>query len=168
MDEWLLVGAIAGPFGIKGQVKLKSFTDRPNHLIRHIRTLYLGDDHTPYRLIRALEHKPGLLVLTLASVATRDAADDLRGVEVFIRAAEAAPLAADEYFLHDLPGLNVFTTDGAAVGAVKDVLVTGANDVLVIARAGQPDALVPMVHEFVVELDVPGGRVVIKPIAGML
>ncbi len=168
MDELLLVGVIAGAFGIKGQVKLKSFTDRPDHLSRHIRTLLIGKDHAPYRLVRAIEHKPGLLVLTLDGITTRDAADDLRGAEVFIPAQEAAPLATDEYFLHDMAGLKVFTTDGTAIGTVKDILVTGANDVLVIARTGQPDALVPMVREFVVELDIPGGRLVIQPIEGLL
>lgn len=168
MEDLLLVGVIAGSFGIKGQVKLKSFTDRPDHLSRKVRTLLIGNAQTPYRLLRVIEHKPGLLVLSLEGVQTRDAADELRGAEVFIPAVEAAPLDADEYFLHDLAGLNVFTADGSAVGTVKEVLVTGANDVLVIARAGQPDALVPMVREFVVELDVSGGRLVIQPIEGLL
>jgi 16S rRNA processing protein RimM len=168
MDELLLVGVIAGSFGIKGQVKLKSFTDRPDHLSRKVRTLLVGKDQTPYRLMRLFEHKPGLLILSLDGVTTRDAADELRGAEVFIPANAAAPLDDDEYFLHDLDGLNVFNVDGTPIGTVKEVLVTGANEVLVITRSGQPDALVPMVREFVVELDVPGKRLVIRPIQGLL
>jgi 16S rRNA processing protein RimM len=168
MDELLLVGVIAGPFGIKGQVKLKSFTDKPDHLSRKVRTLLIGNQQTPYRLMRAFEHKPGLLILSLAGITTRDAADELRGAEVFIREEEAAPLDADEYFLHDIAGLAVFSADGTPIGTVREVLITGANDVLVIARNDQPDALVPMVREFVVELDLPGRRLVIQPIDGLL
>jgi 16S rRNA processing protein RimM len=168
MEDLLLIGVIAGAFGIKGQVKLKSFTDRPEHICRHIHKLYIGKRTTEYRLVRAFEHKPGVLILTLDGVADRDAAEAMRGDEVYIPSTAAAPLASDEYFLHDLTGVQAFTTDGTSIGTVKDVLVTGASDILVISRPGQPDALVPMVREFIRELDLPAQRIVIQPIEGML
>lgn len=170
MDELLLIGQIAAPFGVKGELKLKAFTDRPDHIRRHVRTLYLqlGKAQTEHTLVRLHEHKPGLLILTLKGVATRDAADELRGAEVYIKAADAAPLAEDEYFLHELVGLEALTVEGQPIGTVREVLETGAGEVLVIARPGQPDALVPMVRDFVARLDLPARQVVIAPIEGLL
>ncbi len=167
-EELLLIGQIGAPFGVHGQVKVKSFTDRPDHIARHVRTLLIGKERTAYTLRRLSVHKPGLLIAELQGVTTREAADELRGAEVYIRAADAAPLAADEYFIHDLVGLEAHTSEGQSIGKVREVLETGAGEVLVIARQGQGDALVPMVHDFIAELDIAGGKVVIRPIEGLL
>jgi 16S rRNA processing protein RimM len=169
-EEFLLIGLIVAPFGVKGQLKLKAFTDRPDHIARRVRTLYLqqGSERSEHTLARLHEHKPGLLILTLKEIKDREAADALRGAEVYIREAEAAPLAADEYFLHQLVGLNAVTVAGQPIGKVRQILETGAGEILVIARPDQPDALVPMVRDFIASLDIPGGQVVITPIEGLL
>jgi 16S rRNA processing protein RimM len=170
MEDLLLIGQIVSPFGVKGQLKLKAFTDRPDHIARRVRTLYLqlGKERAEHTLTRLHEHKPGLLILTLKGVDDRDAAEELRGAEVYISAKDAAPLAEDEYFLHDLVGLEVITAEGQAVGKVREILETGAGEILVITRPGQPDALVPMVREFITRLDIPAGQVVVAPIEGLL
>lgn len=167
-EELLLIGYVVAPFGVRGQVKVKALTDRPDHIARNVRTLLIGKERVAYTLRRLAEHKPGLLIADLQGVATREAADELRGAEIYIRAAEAAPLDPDEFFLHDLPGLAAQTEDAQPIGKVREVLETGAGPILVITRPGQPDALVPMVRDFIVELDIPGGRVVIRPIEGLL
>jgi 16S rRNA processing protein RimM len=170
MEDLLLIGLIAAPFGVKGQVKLKAFTDRPDHIGRKVRTIYLqsGKERSEHTLLRLHEHKPGLLILTIKDVNDREAADALRGAEVYIRADQAAPLAEDEYFIHQLIGLSAVTAEGQPIGKVRQVLETGAGEVLVITRPGQPDALVPMVRDFIANLDIPGGQVVITPIEGLL
>jgi 16S rRNA processing protein RimM len=168
VDDLLLIGTIVAPFGVRGQVKLKALTDRPDHIARHVRTLFLGDTRAEYQLKRLFEHKPGLLILELRDVTTREAAEELRGAEVHIRTTDAAPLAEDEFFLHDLIGLTARLEDGQAIGTVREVLETGAGNTLVIARQGQPDALIPVVRDFVVALDIPGGTVTIRPIEGLL
>jgi len=167
-EELLLIGQIVAPFGVRGQLKLKGFTDRPDHIARHVRTLYVGKARTELTLRRLAEHKPGVFILEIQGVTTRELADELRGSEVYIRASDAAPLAADEYFIHDLVGLAVETAEGQPVGKVREVLETGAGEVLVITRAEQPDALVPMVRDFIAAIDLPGGKVVISPIEGLL
>jgi 16S rRNA processing protein RimM len=191
-DALLLIGYIAGAFGVRGQVRLKAITDQPDHLKHHVQTVYLGtgartpapraqSPHPPreappplpplptaYRLLDVSFHKPGLLVLTLQGVTTRDEAEDLRASEVFIHQDDAAPLEEDEYYLHDLAHLRVETTEGDDVGHVREVLQTGAHEVLVVARPGQPDALIPLIREVVKQLDIPGGRVVIQAMEGLL
>jgi 16S rRNA processing protein RimM len=167
-DNLILIGVIAGPFGIKGQVKLKSFTDQPDYLRRHLREIFVGKKLAPYTLTRFHEHKPGVLIFNLRGVETREAVDELRGAEVFIRQSDAAPLGEDEYYLHDLIGLHVSTVDGQELGTVREVIETGVHEVLVVTRPGQSDALIPLVREFIAELDIPGRRVVVRPIEGLL
>lgn len=167
-DDYLLIGEIVAPFGVRGQVKVRSYTAHVAHLKRRIRSVYLGPERRETALKDVFEHKPGLLIMTLAGVTSRDGAADLRGVEVAIREVEAAPLEAGEYFIHQLYGLTVVTETGDVVGRVRDVLETGANEVLVVTREGKADALIPMIHDAVQELDLPGARVVVRPLAGLL
>jgi 16S rRNA processing protein RimM len=167
-DDTLLIGQIVAPFGVRGQVKLRAYTAHVEHLRRRIRAVYIGDERREYTLTGLIEHKPGLLILSLGGVTTRDAAEELRGAEVAIRERDAAPLEEGEYFIHQLYGLIVVDEQGAEIGRVREVLETGANEVLVVARPDQPEALIPMIHDVVQELDIPGGRVVVRLIEGLL
>lgn len=167
-EDFLLIGTIVAPFGVRGQVKVKAFTDRPDHIARNVRTILVGESRTEHTLRRLIEHKPGVLIADIHGVTSREAAEELRGEEVYIRAADAAPLDPDEYFIHDLIGLAAETEDGQAIGKVRDVMETGAGNILVITRQGSADALVPMVRDFIAALDIPGGKVVIRPIEGLL
>lgn len=167
-DELLLIGFVSAPFGVRGQIKLKSVTDRPDHLKRHIRTIYLGKDRRPYQLKDLFEHKPGLLIIALQGISTPEAASDLRGSEVYILERESAPLSEDEYFIHQLYGLEVLTEAGELIGKVREVIITAAQEVLIVARPGKADALIPMAREIVVGLDIPAGKAVIRPIEGLL
>jgi 16S rRNA processing protein RimM len=167
-DDLLLIGVIAGPFGVKGLVKMKAFTDQPDYLRRNLRQIFVGKKLTPFTLTKLHEHKPGILLLTLREVTSREEVDELRGSEVFIQQTDAAPLGEDEYYLHDLPGLNVSTVDGQEIGVVREVIETGVHEVLVVTRVGQGDALIPLVRDFIVEFDIAGRRVVIRPIEGLL
>jgi 16S rRNA processing protein RimM len=167
-DEMLLVGQVTAPFGVQGQLKVRTITDQPEHLARRVRTVYVGAPPRPLTLRRAHLHKPGVIVFTLAEVTTREEAEALRGADVWIREADAVPLDADEYYLHQLFGLQVLTDDGATLGQVRDVLETGANEVLVVARRGQSDALIPMIRDVVQQVDVPGGKIVVHLIPGLL
>ena len=164
----LLVGQVVAPFGVQGQLKVRAITDQPEHLQRRVRTVYVGSPPRALTLRRALMHKPGVLVLTLVEVSSREEAEALRGAEVFIREADAAPLDAEEYYIHQLFGLQVLTDDGATLGQVREVLETGANEVLVVARRGQSDALIPMIRDVVQQIDVPGGKIVVRLIPGLI
>jgi 16S rRNA processing protein RimM len=167
-DELLLIGRVAGSFGIRGQLKVVALTANIDHIQRKARTIYLGPRQTEHRLISVLEHKPGLLIMTIDRVTSREAADELRGSDVSIRETDAAPLEEGEYFLHSLYGLKVLTDTGEEIGQVREVIETGANDVLVVSRPEGGEALIPVIQDVVRELDVEGGRIVIHPIPGLL
>ncbi len=163
----LLVGRISVPFGIRGQLKLATVTSYPEHL-RRITTVFVGEELRAYKLQHAFVHKTAVVVITLEGVRSRDEAETFRGQEVFIRERDALPLAADEYYLHDLPGLRVWTVEGAEIGVVKAVIETGANDVLVVSRAEGGEVLVPMIKDVVKQLDLSEGTITIEPLPGLL
>ena len=167
-DDYMLVGQIVGAFGIRGQIKLRSLTDNVDHLRRQIKALYIGPKRQEFKLKEAFEHKPGMLILTLEGVSSRIAAEELRGSEVTILEHQAAPLAVDEYFIHQLFGLEVRTEDGAVMGTVREVLQTGANDVLVVAREGKPEALLPIIHDVILSFNFAEKYVVVRPLEGLL
>jgi 16S rRNA processing protein RimM len=167
-EEFFLIGRIVAAFGMRGQLKLRAITDQPDYIGEHVEHLYLGSTHALHVLIDLFEHKPGLLVLSLEGITTREEAEQLRNTDVFIHPQDAAPLEEGEYYLHELYNLRVETTDGEHLGHVREVLETGSNEVLVVARPGQADALIPMIHDVVTELDIAGGRVVIRLIDGLL
>ncbi len=167
LEDLLLVGQITLPHGVRGQLKLHAITSRPEHLQR-VKTVYIGEALTSYALRRAAVHKGAVMIVTLAGVDTREGAEALRGQEVYMRQSDAAPLDEDEYFLHDLPGLNVQASDGTVVGVVKEVIETGANEVLVVTRPEGGEVLIPMIKDIVKQLDLAAGLVVIDPIPGLL
>lgn len=167
LDDLLLIGQFTLPHGIRGQLRLHALTNRPEHLER-VKTVFVGEELRAYKLHRAAEHKPSVLIVTLGGVDSREAAEALKGEEVYIRQADALPLEADEYYLHDLPGLRVQTMDGTDIGVVKEVIETGANEVLVVTRPEGGEVLIPMIKDVVKQLDVAAGTIAIEPIAGLL
>lgn len=151
----LLFGTLVGAFGVRGEAKLVLISTRPDHLAK-IKQIYVGDELKPYAVTRFHEHKQNVYIVRLKGIETREDADALRSLEVFIPREKAAPLDEDEYFIHDLMGLNVRTSAGEELGRVVEVLETGANDVLVVRSLGRADILVPMVREIITKLDVAG------------
>ncbi|NUW37946.1 ribosome maturation factor RimM [Nonomuraea sp. SMC257] len=164
----LVVGRIGRPHGIRGDVTVEVRTDDPE--LRFAVGASVATDPAgrgPLVIEGRRWHKDVLLV-RFAGVDDRDTAESLRGIMLVIDSADVEPSDdPDEFHDHELIGLAVVTTSGEPVGEVTDVLHHG-QDLLVIRRAGQDDALVPFVRELVPEVDVRGGRLVIDPPEGLL
>lgn len=102
------------------------------------------------------------IVLTLAEIQTRDEAEALVGGTVFVFREEIAPPEAGEFFQGDLVGLEAFAEDGRALGRVEEIWNTGEVPTLVIRKPPE-ELLVPFADDFVGEVDVEGGRIVVRP-----
>ncbi len=159
-------------------MKVYPVTDDPKRF-EHLKEVFIGP--TPARArpfgvegIRYQYPKGKVVVLlALADVGGREGAETLTNSSVYASAGDLPALADDEVFVHDLVGLSVVPVDdagapaGAPLGAIRDVLEGGAQDLLVVARAGQPDVLLPDVPEFVVRVDTAGGKVFVRPPEGL-
>ncbi len=164
-DEWVAVGEFVGPFGIHGEVKLRPLTDFPERFER-TPTIYVGDQHTAYHVEHAHLHKQ-LVLLRLAGIADVDAAEELRGEQVWIPASELTPLHEGQFYLHDVVGLRVQHVNGQSLGVVTDVVSTGASELFVIRDPQGKEVLLPVVKSFVKQIDLAQGVVLVDPIPGL-
>lgn len=171
-DGWLIVGAVQKPHGIKGELFVRVETDHPQAVFAAGRVLQLGDEkgrptEGTITVERARAFKGGLLLKT-AEHGGRDATlEGLRGVSLLIPAGEAAPLAEDETFVHQLVGLRVHA-DGEDVGVVDDVYEMAAGWYLGVRRPGRKELLVPFVREMVRRVDPAEGVLELAPPPGLL
>lgn len=157
---WMVVGRVAGTFGVRGELKVEPLTDFLDRFER-LDCVYLGPQHTPYRLERSHLHKSHVL-FKLDGIDSPESAGKLHGLDVEVPRSHAVDLPEGHYFLADLIGLAVRTPQGMQVGTVTDVLRTGSNDVYVVT-AGAETVLIPGIRDAVVELDLAGRELIVEP-----
>lgn len=165
----LVIGRIGRAHGIRGDVFVDVRTDDPDDRFA-VGSVLATDpaDAGPLTVDRVRWHS-GKLVLGFAGYPDRTAAERLRGIQLVIDSDELEPLDdPDEFHDHELVGLAVVTTDGAAVGTVDEIIHGPAGELLAVRRETGGEALVPFFREFVPTVDVQGGKVVIDPPEGLL
>ncbi len=166
------MGHVLRPHGVRGELKVVPDTDDPQRF-EDLEQLFIGRSITSVtahtvRTVRHQQTKKGPLVLIrLEGIDDRNAAELLKGAFVYALLDEL-PVAEDEVFLHDLVGCAVETDTGQSIGTVRDILETPANPVYVVARPGKADAMIPGVPAFIDELNPEDGRIIIRPIEGLL
>ena len=154
----IVMGRIAGPYGIKGWVHVVSFTTPLDNLLDY-RPWYLARDRRwqAVEVLQARRHGKGLVAL-LPGCYDRDAAAALRGTPVGVLREQLPATAEDEYYWHDLVGLRVKTTQGMELGTVDHLIETGANDVLVVR--GERERLIPFIRgQVVLQIDLAAGEI---------
>jgi 16S rRNA processing protein RimM len=157
----ILVGRIHGGFGVRGELKLESFTEPPRAILGYRPWTLRAPSGAEREVVeaRGRENAKGL-VLTLPGVEDRDAADAMRGTEVYVPRAALPPPGPGEYYWVDLEGLRVVNTVGEDFGRVAYLFSTGVNDVLV-AR-GERERMIPFVQpDYVVAVDFDAGVVTV-------
>jgi 16S rRNA processing protein RimM len=162
-DRLILMGVFGAPQGVRGEVRVKSLTAEPSAIGAY-------GPLTDKKRVRAFVFdslrplKDDMLVARVAGVATRDAAEALRGVEIFARRDQLPPPAHDEFYYDDLVGLEAVDTAGGRIGRVASLMNFGAGDVLEIAPAqGGETLLLPFTKSVARRIDFDTGRIVIEP-----
>lgn len=162
----VLVGAIAAAHGVRGLVKVKSFTAAPADIAAYgPLTDETGRRRLELQVMSAAGGGAGTLICRIDGVATRDAAEALKGLRLYVeRAALPAP-ADEEYYQADLIGLAAELADGTHFGRVAAVHNFGAGDILEIERSGAAPPVVdlPFTRTVVPVVDLAGGRLVVEP-----
>lgn len=166
----LTLGVIRGAHGVRGQVRILSFTAAPEAIAGY-GPLTDRTGARSFRLTVVGRTGKGELIARLDGIADRDAAEALKGLELLVARTALPPLKDERTFYHaDLIGLRAWTTDGRDLGRVRAVFDFGAGDVLEIG--GGPDlksaAMVPFTDAVVPEVDVKGGRLIVDPPPGLL
>ena len=169
-DGYLAVGYVSGVHGLKGELRIELYTDFPERFAPGV-PLYAGEKLTEVTVLGARPHK-GKVLLTLENISSREAAEAWRGVWLFVKEEEAVQLEEDVYWVHDIVGLEVETTDGQPLGTISDVLFTGANEVYVVKTAptvnNGRDLLLPAIAQVVHEVNLDANLMVVNLLPGLV
>jgi len=159
MTRDVLLAAVIGAQGLKGAVKVKLFTETPDALPSYGP---LRDRHGKvYQITAFRAAKPGEAVISFSGIDDRNAAEALRGIELFVDRA-ALPATADEEFYHaDLIGLDAHDSEGRILGKVAAIHNFGAGDVIEILRSDGDNVLLAFTRETVPTIDIAGGRILV-------
>jgi 16S rRNA processing protein RimM len=154
----VLLGVVIGAQGLKGEVKVKTFTQSPDKLGAY------GPLHTKdgksFRATFLRETKDGAVV-ALEGVNGRTAAEALKGAELFVPRTALPKEDADEFYHADLIGLRAEDTEGRAMGTVRALHNFGAGNVIELVRDDGDEVFLPFTREVAQQIDIEGGRIVI-------
>jgi len=166
VSELVCVGVVTGARGIKGDVRVKSFTAEPENLGRYGPLL----DKTGKQAfgIKVTGIAKGQLIARFKGVIDRNAAEALKGTELFVPRDSLPKPEEDEFYFSDLVGLKAELEDGSAFGTITAVENFGAGDVLEISGPVKGGVMVPFTKEVVPVVDLDGQRVVINPPEGLM
>jgi len=158
----ICVAEIGAPHGVRGEVRLRTFTADPM-AVRDYGPLSDAAGARTFT-IASLRAAKDHLIVRLAGVDSREAAEALTRLRLYVPRERLPPAADDEFYYADLIGLAAATADGTPFGTVVAVHDFGAGDLLEIApAAGGPTIMLPFTKEVVPEIDVAAGRIVVAP-----
>lgn len=157
-QEEIVIGEIVSTFGIKGEVKVRPDTDYPERFLqlRKAELLMPDDSHKTLDIENIRFHK-GVALFKFAGVNDLTTAEGLRRSFLVIAASERVELPEDEYFLHDLVGLRVYTTGGRDLGDLTEVIKGPANDAYVTT-----ETIIPALKSVVIKVDLAERKMVVE------
>lgn len=159
-QQHISVGKISGVFGIKGWVKVFSFTDPRENILTYSPWLLKKGDETKTVNVVDGQLQGKTIVAQLAGIDDRDQAASLMGWDVFITQDQLPKAAKGEYYWSELIGLNVETIDGVQLGVVDSLLETGANDVIIVQ--GERERVIPFLQgRTIIKVDLDTGKIIV-------
>ena len=152
-SETMIIGTIGAPYGVKGWVKINSYTDEKAGIFGYVPWI-IGTDKT-YQVAEWRTHSK-TLVAKLTGIDSRDDAESIKNLDISIEAAQLPELSDDEFYWRDLVGMQVVTDKGYSLGKIKEIFATGANDVMLIKANtndafGQKERMLPILFDQVIK-----------------
>lgn len=175
--ELLQIGAICRPHGLRGEIRVR-LHDPDSLALEGLQWLFIGPDSSNVRsndatvrsfcVAAAKRLEEGFYLLTLDGLSNRTSVEGLRGQRLYARRDELPQLDEHEVYLADLIGCQVVDISGQAVGVAKEVQDIAGNPLLVVSRPQRAEALVPLVPQILVEVDLAARILRIDPPEGLL
>jgi 16S rRNA processing protein RimM len=159
----ICVAQVGAPHGVRGEMRLKSFTQDPMAVARY-GPLQSEDGAKTFAIEASRRLKDDMLVVRFRGVTDRDAAEALKNLRLYVPRNRLPPADEDEFYHADLIGLPAVTADGAPFGKVVALHNFGAGDMIEIApEGGGETAFLPFTQAVVPQVDIAGGRIVVAP-----
>lgn len=163
-----LIGTIVGTFGNKGDLKVNP-SIHPDDCLSLVKSIFIEDEDgrkQEFNVIRAKKHK-NIYVFTLEGIDDMNVAENLSGLSVYLSTLDFIELQKNEYFYHDLEGMDVYTSDGNLIGKV-DHIMQGGNDILVIKDETGKEIMIPFADELVPEVNLKEKTITVNVIEGLI
>lgn len=154
-DKMIVMGQVSAPYGIKGWIKVRPYTETMDSLL-DFPVWWLGGEGgwQESRVLEAHVHGKSI-VADIEASRDRSAAEKLKGLQIAVPRASLPVAGKNEYYWSDLVGLKVVNPEGVELGLVRSVIETGANDVLEVDGGG----LIPFISRYILEVDLKSGKI---------
>ena len=167
MEKQLQVGVIASTHGVRGEVKVFPTTDDAGRFKKLKKVLLdTGKEQLELEILQVKFFK-NLVIVKFKGIDRIEEAELYKGKSLYVTRENAVELKENEYFIADLIGLAVTSDEGEALGEIVDVLQTGANDVYVVQRAGQPELLIPAIKDCILDVRPEKGTMQVHLLEGL-
>lgn len=165
--KYLIVAHATRPHGLRGDIEALSLTDFPKRFKQGL-TLYPSPPIAGIKsfTIEQVESRPSGLIFKFEGIDSREEAEQIAGHDLIIPIEEAAELPEGEIWIHDIIGMEVYTTGGKHLGHVTDVLRTGSNDVYIVENSRE--YLIPAIKDVVKDISLEDRKITIEPMPGLL
>jgi 16S rRNA processing protein RimM len=169
VDKLLKIGQIVNTQGIKGEVRVYPLTDYKERF-EELEWVFMDTDTEKKYFIEHVKYKSSLVILKFKGIDDINVAEKFRNCYLTISKKDARELEEDTYFITDLIGLKVYSDDGEFIGTVKDVIQAAGNDTYEVAPASNSskNILIPAVAEFIKEVNLDAGTMIVKVIEGLI
>lgn len=162
--EKILIGKIVNAVGLRGEVKVYNYSDS-EEIYRTVSALYAGKELTEVENVRMQKN---MVILKLAGIDDRDAAERMRGTELYITDADLPELPEGQFYVRDLIGMTVESEEGDVLGEVSDVIQNTAQDIFEIKGENDKTILIPKVDQFVLNIDKDERVIRVRLMEGLL
>lgn len=163
---FVLIGKFRKPHGIRGEIRMTVLTDFPE-LVSPGQIVYVGEKHQAYT-VRDIRWHGGDMLVSLKELQDRTAVEIFRNIMVYMKSIDMPELPEGEYFIHQLVGMEVITDQGEKLGVLKEILITGANDVYLVESQEGKELLLPATEEVVLDINQETAQILVHIIPGLL
>lgn len=167
-EDLVLVGSVLRPHGLKGLLRIRSYAQSEKTFL-NAGSVFLKTTRGETRELGVLSISPHqrIFLLKLKGLESLEEAEAYRGAAIFVKRGCLSRESDEEYFWHEIIGLQVYLKSGEYIGTIREVFPTGSNDVFVL-REGDVEILIPATHDVVREIDLDRKRMIIDAMEGML
>ncbi|MDI6717203.1 MAG: ribosome maturation factor RimM [Actinomycetota bacterium] len=165
--KYLVVAHVIKPHGVIGEVSVESLTDFPERFKAGL-TLYLSPpiEDTRHLTIDSVTKGPRGLIIKFKEINSREEAELISGRDLLVPIEEAVRLPKEEFWVHDIVGMEVYTISGDFLGHITEVLRTGSNDVYIVKNS--KEYLIPATQEVIKDISLEKRKILVEPIPGLL
>ncbi len=168
MSDMLQVGIISSTHGIKGEVKVFPTTDDVNRFKKLKEVILVTKKETKTLEIEGVKFFKKFAILKFKGIDSIESVMEYKGDGLYVTRENAVKLKENEYFISDLIDLQVFLENGELLGILKEVMLTGANDVYVVEMKNKKEVLIPAIKQCILSVEIENKKMTVALLDGLL